>query len=62
MAAPEENNNAEKWTLEESTKLFDDAIKLSENENRDYDFIGEIARDLNNIKNYLAIFLINFQN
>jgi hypothetical protein len=50
MAAPEENNNAEKWTLEESTKLFDDAIKLSENENRDYDFIGEIARDLKQYK------------
>lgn len=40
----EENKNAEKWTLEEATKLFDKAYKLSKK--NDYDFIGEIAREL----------------
>lgn len=51
--APKENKNAEKWTLKEATKLFDDALKLSK-EKKDnqytYDFIGEIARDLDQYK------------
>jgi len=38
------NKNAEHWTEEEAVKLFDDAIAKSKEE--DYDFIGEIARDL----------------
>ena len=41
----EDNKNAEKWTLEEATKLFTDAYELSKT--NDYDFIGEIARELN---------------
>ena len=53
MAAPKENTNAEKWTIEEATKFFNDAMELSINEGRDYDFIGEIARDL---KQYKEIF------
>ena len=44
MPAPEKNTNAEKWTIEEATRLFNEALAKS-NEN-DYDFIGEIARDL----------------
>lgn len=44
MAAPEKNKNAEKWTEEEAVSLFDDALELSSH--KDYDFIGEIARDL----------------
>lgn len=43
--APKENKNAEKWTKEESIKLFNDAIKLTENDS-DYDFIGEVAKSL----------------
>jgi hypothetical protein len=55
MAAPFKNKNAEQWTIEEATKLFDDAIDLS-NE-AEYDFIGEVARDLGTYRDifgYLA--------
>ena len=45
MAAPKENKNAEKWTEKEANDLFSSAIELSTDD--DYDFIGEIARDLN---------------
>ena len=51
MAAPNNNTNAEKWTLEEAEKFFNEAILLSEN--RDYDFIGEIAKEM---KSYKEIF------
>ena len=44
MAAPKGNLNAEQWSLEEATKLFNDAVELSKDDK--YDFIGEIARDL----------------
>lgn len=53
MAAPLENINAERWTIEEATKLFNDALELSNSDDRDYDFIGEIARKL---KTYKDIF------
>ena len=45
MAAPIKNKNAEKWTYEESKKLFD--LALEKSKEKEYDFIGEIARDLN---------------
>lgn len=45
MAAPKENTNAEKWTLEESEKFMNEALELSKN--KDYDFVGEIAKELN---------------
>lgn len=45
------NKNAEKWTLEEAEKLFNKALELSYN--TDFDFIGEIAREL---KTYHKIF------
>ena len=51
------NKNAEKWTLTEATKLFSDSlVKALEKEKNaagketnayKYDFIGEVARDLN---------------
>lgn len=44
MAAAKGNINAEKWTLKEAKELFDEAVEMSKEE--DYDFIGEIARDL----------------
>lgn len=44
MSAEEGNKYAEKWTLKEATELFDDALEMSEGE--DYDFIGEIAKEL----------------
>jgi hypothetical protein len=43
MAAPKNNKNAEKWTLEDAEKFMNECIKLSENES--YDFIGEVAFD-----------------
>jgi len=51
MAAAKRNKNAEKWTLEEATVLFDEAYELSMQDK--YDFIGEIAREL---KTYRDIF------
>ena len=55
MAAPIGNNNAEKYSKTQAVKLFNDSIKLSlktvENGKAQleykYDFIGEVARDLN---------------
>jgi hypothetical protein len=47
----EGNTNAEKWTIEKATKLFTDAVELSKN--TDYDFIGEIAKDLDS---YIDVF------
>ena len=44
MAAPKNNKNAEKWTYEEAKNVFEQALKKS-NE-KEYDFVGEIARDL----------------
>lgn len=40
-----DNNNAEKWTEEEAKNLFNKAIEMS-GADSDYDFIGEVARDL----------------
>ncbi len=42
------NTNAEKWTLEVATEFMEKAVELSRNS--DYDFIGEIAFDLNSDK------------
>lgn len=68
MGAPYGNNNAEKWTLEEAEKLYNEAIELSneketitlkkgeftmEYESYKFDFIGEVAREL---KLYKSIF------
>ena len=43
--APKENTNAEKWTLEESIKLFNDAIELTKGKSK-FDFKGEVAKEL----------------
>ena len=42
------NTNAEKWTLEVATEFMEKAVELSRDS--DYDFIGEIAFDLNSDK------------
>lgn len=55
--APYGNRNAEKWSLRKATQLFKDAIKLSKEKEMvkvqgvsiecyKYDYIGEIAREL----------------
>jgi len=41
---PLENKNAEIWDIETSQKLFNDTKEMSKDDQ--YDFIGEIARDL----------------
>jgi hypothetical protein len=47
MAAPKGNLNAEKWTIEQATDLFQKAIDIaSDKESDDNDFIGEIAQTL----------------
>ena len=43
--APKENTNAEKWTLEDAEKFMNEAVELSSN--KKYDFVGEVAKDLN---------------
>ena len=55
MAAEEGNKYAEKWTLEESISLLENALELSKTDK--YDFIGEIAKKLgvyHELFNYLA--------
>lgn len=42
--APKNNKNAEEWTIKEATELFNDSLEYSTQ--KEYDFIGEIARDL----------------
>lgn len=59
--APKENNNAEKWTLEKAQKIYEDALKLAKEGKKvetdtgsgkpdieiiEFDFIGEVAREL----------------
>lgn len=46
--APKDNKNAEKWNLENAIKFFESALELSKN--ADYDFIGEVAYDLDQDK------------
>ena len=42
--APKENTNAEKWTLDESIKFMELALKTAKE--KGHDFIGEVASDL----------------
>jgi len=42
--APEGNKNAEQWIMKDAEVLFKKALELSKGD--EYDFIGEIARDL----------------
>ena len=44
MGAPKGNSNAEKWTIEDATAFFNEAVELSRIGS--YDFIGEVAFDL----------------
>jgi hypothetical protein len=56
--APIENTNAEKWTLEEATELFNNALDKSVL--KDYDFIGEIARDLDTYRDVFTYLVDKF--
>lgn len=48
---PKENTNAEKWTIETATEFMTKAVELSKS--YDYDFIGEIAKELDS---YIDVF------
>lgn len=43
--APKENTNAEKWNLEEANNFMVESLKLAKE--KAHDFIGEVARDMN---------------
>ncbi|KKM03123.1 hypothetical protein LCGC14_1777540 [marine sediment metagenome] len=62
MAAPKGNTNAEKWTEELSHKLLDKALELCNQKDGSeykYDFIGEIARELNTYHENITIHLLS---
>lgn len=46
-----DNKNAEKWTISEATNFMKDAVELSKE--KEYDFIGEVAKKLNS---YIDVF------
>lgn len=52
------NKNAEIWTESEANALFDRSLELSLND--DYDFIGEIARDLNTYRDIFTYLVDKF--
>ncbi len=45
MAAPKDNTNAEKWTIEDAKDLFSKCLETAEDKTLDCnDFIGEVAQ------------------
>jgi len=53
MESMKGNKNAETWTIDEATKLFNDAIDLTtekKGETNEFDFIGEVAQRLGTYK------------
>jgi hypothetical protein len=46
MAAPKGNNNAEVWTIEKATELFNKCLETAKDKELDCnDFIGEVAQE-----------------
>lgn len=41
-----DNRNAEKWSEEKALELFEKAIEIAEAPESDFDFIGEVTREL----------------
>jgi hypothetical protein len=58
MAAPDNNLNAEKWNIEDAKELFEKALEMSID--KEYDFIGEIARDLNTYRDIFTYLVDKF--
>ena len=58
MAAPDNNLNAEKWNREDAKELFEKALEMSID--KEYDFIGEIARDLNTYRDIFTYLVDKF--
>ena len=54
--APENNKNAEKWDVETARQLMLQALDYSKE--KGYDFIGEIARDLN-VSRHIFTYLVD---
>jgi len=52
------NQYVEGWTIEEATKLFDKAYDKSLED--DYDFIGEVARDLRTYRDIFTYLVAKF--
>ena len=72
MAAPKGNNNAEKYDLDAAVKMFNDAIDMTNQKEEvkingekiqgyKYDFIGEIAGELNTFKEIFNHLLSRFK-
>ncbi len=62
MAAPKENKNAEKWTEEMAHELLDKAIGLSKQKDGEvykFDFIGEVARELDTFHENITTHLLS---
>lgn len=63
MAAPKDNSNAEKWDIETATQFMEDAYKLSHEKEKGvykYDFIGELARDMQQYKEIFSYLSTKF--
>ena len=58
VGAPDGNNNAEVWNIEDATLLFNNALEKSVE--KEYDFIGEIARDLNTYREIFTYLVDKF--
>lgn len=56
MAAPLENLNAEVWSFDKANELFN--LALEKSIEKEYDFIGEIARDLNTYRE-IFVYLVD---
>ena len=53
MAAPKDNSNAEKWDEVTATQFMEDSLTMSQEKigaQYTYDFIGELARDMQQYK------------
>ena len=58
VGAPDGNINAEVWNIEDATLLFNNALEKSVE--KEYDFIGEIARDLNTYREIFTYLVDKF--
>ena len=58
VGAPDGNTNAEVWNIEDATLLFNNALEKSVE--KEYDFIGEIARDLNTYREIFTYLVDKF--
>jgi hypothetical protein len=58
MAAPKGNINAEKWGLDTATEFMEQAEKLSRD--KQYDFVGEVAKELNQYHNLFGYLVDKF--